>query len=324
MEWLFQLIAPVQSWLFETIVLPLLYHTGFMSYADDASDATGMFVLGVAEIALIYATLRPLEAVAPVERWETRRGVRVDVLYTFLYQAGALPLLFFLLLNVPLAELDYALRAIGYLPPNLEELVPWLGLHPLAAFLAYVAVLDLADYWRHRLQHRFNWWWSLHAVHHSQRMMSLWTDSRNHVLDGLIQSLWFAFVAQLIGVPGEQFVLIVLFFRFVESLSHTNLRAGFGTIGDRLLVSPRYHRIHHGIGVGHEGAARGCNFATLFPVWDWLFGTANFERLYPPTGIRDQLNGADYGEGFMAQQWNALRRLWRALRPSTSGPAGEA
>lgn len=72
-------------------------------------------------------------------------------------------------------------------------------------------------------------------------------------------------------------------------------------------MSPRYHRLHHGI--GHEGAARGCNFATLFPVWDMLFGTAHFERAYPPTGIRDQLDGRDYGQGFWSQQWLALRRM---------------
>jgi sterol desaturase/sphingolipid hydroxylase (fatty acid hydroxylase superfamily) len=248
----------------------------------------------------------------------------VDVLYTFLYKTGALSFIFFLLLVVPLGHLDYLLREFGYVPPNLEELMPWLRQHPVAAFLTYVVTIDFAEYWRHRLQHRFRWWWALHAVHHSQRTMSYWTDDRNHVLDGLLQSLWLALVAQLIGVPGSQFVLIVMLFRLVESLSHANLRLGFGALGDRLLVSPRYHRIHHGIGLGHEGKARGCNFAILFPAWDWIFGTANFEQLYPPTGIRDQLQGADYGQGFADQQLKALTRLRRALAPTAPRPAEEA
>src|SRR2546426_7135319 len=50
------------------------------------------------------------------------------------------------------------------------------------------------------------------------------TDDRNHVVDGLIESLWFALVAQLIGVSGSQFVLIVFVFTLVESLSHVNAR----------------------------------------------------------------------------------------------------
>ena len=145
--------------------------------------------------------------------------------------------------------------------------------------------------------------------------MSFWSDDRNHVLDGLIEALWLALVAQLIGVSGSQFVFIVFVFALVESLSHANLRFNFGRAGDRLLVSPLFHRVHHGIGVGHEGGARGCNFATLFPLWDVIFGTANFTRAAPPTGIRDQLDGADYGAGFVDQQLKGFTRLRRALLP---------
>jgi sterol desaturase/sphingolipid hydroxylase (fatty acid hydroxylase superfamily) len=311
MEWLFALVEPAQSWLFQALVLPALYELGFMSWADDAYNATGMFVLGVTEIALIYALVRPLELLRPVERWTERRAVRVDVLYTLLYRSGALPLVFFLILDTLFYPVHTGLRAAGYLPPNLEELVPWLGAHPLAAFLAYLLLIDFSVYWFHRLQHRFDWWWALHAVHHSQREMTLWTDDRNHVLDGLLLALWEAVVALLIGVPGELFFGVVLVTRGVESLSHANVRLGFGRLGDRLLVSPHYHRVHHGIGVGHEGSARGCNFATLFPVWDVLFGTARFGGDYPATGIRDQLEGVDYGQGFLAQQGKALMRMLR-------------
>jgi sterol desaturase/sphingolipid hydroxylase (fatty acid hydroxylase superfamily) len=314
MDWLFRLVEPAQSWLFQELVLPAMHTLGFMSWADSAYDATGLFLIGLAEIALVYLLLRPLEWWRPAEAWTDRRAVRVDVLYTLLYRSGALPLAFFLILEPLLNPLHASLRTAGYLPPNLEELIPWLATQPLAAFLAYAAVIDLAEYWRHRLQHRFRWWWALHAVHHSQRQLSLWADDRNHVLDGLIQSLWLALVALAIGVAGAQFFGVVLLMRLIESLSHTNVRLGFGVIGDRLLVSPRYHRVHHGIGVGHEGAAWGRNFATLFPLWDILFGTADFGRYYPATGIRDQLEGADYGRGFLDQQWQALRRMVR--RPS--------
>jgi sterol desaturase/sphingolipid hydroxylase (fatty acid hydroxylase superfamily) len=58
----------------------------------------------------------------------------------------------------------------------------------------------------------------------------------------------------------------------------------------------------------------GSNFGVLLPWWDMLFGTANFEQRYDPTGIRDQLEtdgeiGRDYGRGFWAQQWLGLKRL---------------
>ena len=53
----------------------------------------------------------------------------------------------------------------------------------------------------------------------------------------------------------------------------------------------------------------------LLPVWDMLFGTANFELRYDPTGIRDQVEPdargrlRDYGEGFWSQQWRGVLRL---------------
>ena len=99
---------------------------------------------------------------------------------------------------------------------------------------------------------------------------------------------WFTIIALAIGIPGDQFVGIVVLVQLVEAMSHVNARISYGWLGKRLLVSPAFHRIHHGIGVGHEGRARGCNFAVLFPVWDILFGTARFDLAPGATGIRDQ------------------------------------
>jgi sterol desaturase/sphingolipid hydroxylase (fatty acid hydroxylase superfamily) len=139
--------------------------------------------------------------------------------------------------------------------------------------------------------------------------MTFWTDDRNHLLDMVMTDFVLALVAVLVGVGPGQFVAIVALSRALESLSHANVRLSFGKAGEWLLVSPRFHRVHHAIGLGHEGERLGCNFAVLFPVWDHLFGTANTTREFPATGIRDQLHGRDYGEGFWRQQWLGLKRL---------------
>ena len=53
----------------------------------------------------------------------------------------------------------------------------------------------------------------------------------------------------------------------------------------------------------------GHNFGVLLPWWDMLFGTANFELRYDPTGIRDQVEKQrDYGSGFWSQQWLGMKR----------------
>ncbi|MFY7984716.1 MAG: sterol desaturase family protein, partial [Burkholderiaceae bacterium] len=141
-----------------------------------------------------------------------------------------------------------------------------------------------------------------------------WSDNRNHLLDDLIRDSLLVLLALAIGVAPSQFVAIVAITQLSESLQHANLRLSFGRIGSRLWVSPRFHRLHHSIGIGHETAGAGTlgghNFGVLLPWWDMLFGTANFEDRYDPTGIRDQVEqGRNYGRGFWEQQWLGLKRL---------------
>jgi sterol desaturase/sphingolipid hydroxylase (fatty acid hydroxylase superfamily) len=310
---LVEAFTALQAAVFQTAVLPALYALGLMDFSELAFDATEFALLGIAQIAVAYVLLRPLEAWFPAERWAQRLSVRTDVLYTFLHRIGVLPVAIYAVLTPVIDALDAQLRLMGFIPLGLEDLVPGLAGSVAATFVVYLLVLDLADYWRHRLQHRFSWWWALHSLHHSQQQMTFWTDDRNHLLDDVIGGLWFALIALVIGVPPEQFVAIVWLTRFVESLSHANFRFGFGALGERLLVSPRFHRTHHAIGVGHQGVRYGCNFATLFPLWDIVFGTANFSHRGMATGVADQLQGRDYGETFLTQQWLGFVRLMRAF-----------
>ncbi len=309
MDSLVALWAQAHAALFESVVQPAVFHLGLVSWLEASFDATEIFMIGAAEVVVLAVVLGALEKWRPVEVWADRRAVRVDVAYTLLVRLGVLPLAIFFLLLPVVDGLDGWLRMHDIIPPKLEDAFPALFDHPVASFLAYLVVIDFVLYWVHRAQHAFGWWWALHALHHSQREMTFWTDDRNHLLDMVITDLVLAVAALLVGVAPGQFVAIVAVTRAVESLSHANVRLAFGRVGERLLVSPRFHRVHHAIGLGHEGARQGCNFAVLFPLWDHLFGTANTVREFPATGIRDQLHGRDYGEGFWRQQWLGLKRL---------------
>ena len=142
----------------------------------------------------------------------------------------------------------------------------------------------------------------------------MWSDNRNHLLDSILIDSVIVVVAQLIGVASDQFILIVALTQLSESFQHANVRLWFGRVGERLWVSPRFHRLHHSIGIGHETngpkTLGGHNFGVLLPWWDMLFGTANFEQRYDPTGVRDQVEkDRDYGSGFWSQQWLGIKRL---------------
>ena len=315
-EFLIDAFSQVQLWLFEALVQPLVFGLGGGNLLEDAFAATGWLLVGMLQIAVMLLLLWPLERWRPVEAVNDPAAVRTDVVYTLIHRLGLFRLALFFSIDPLWDSLAGAMRMQGL--PTLQIDALWPGITDIAivSFCIYLLLLDLVNYWLHRWQHASNLWWALHSLHHSQRQMTMWSDNRNHLLDDLLLSAIFALLARLIGVEPGQFVALVAVSQLMESLQHANLKLGFGPL-EYLLVSPRFHRLHHSIGIGHEssgpGTLGGHNFGVLFPVWDMLFGTANFEMRWDATGVRDQLpaeGGRDYGRGFWQQQWLGLRRLF--------------
>ena len=310
----------VQQWLFEAAVQPVVFGLGGASILAEAFNATGWLLVGLLQLAVLLLGIGVLQRWRPIEPVMDRAAVRTDVVYTLVHQLGLFRLALFFAVD-PLWDTLWGWLAVqGVTGWQLDTLIAplWPGVSDtaLVSFLVYLVVFDLANYLIHRGQHQFDWWWALHAVHHSQQQMTMWTDNRNHLLDSLIVDVLIVQIGHAIGVAPGQFVAAVALSQLVENLSHANVRLGFGWLGERLLVSPRFHRTHHAIGIGHEsqgqGTLGGHNFSVLFPVWDVLFGTAHFGGGLDATGIRDQLpeaGGRDYGRGFWAQQWLGLLRL---------------
>jgi sterol desaturase/sphingolipid hydroxylase (fatty acid hydroxylase superfamily) len=332
-----ELIGYLQNILFEHIVQPLMYAIGLMEYVETAFDGIEWFVVGAFELLLVFVLMITLErwmpaenqaalsvvensnpnAIAPFsfhgdrQRTERRVGIRTDIIYSAIHRLGIFPLAVFFTI-VPLIDgLEAHLRLWGISRPNFENWFPALAQQPVLAFVAYLVVLDFVDYWIHRGQHHVNRWWALHSLHHSQRYMTVWSDNRNHLLDDFLRDGLLALVALVIGIPPGQYLWLIAMSRLLQSFQHGNLKISFGQVGDKLLVSPWYHRLHHAIGTGHEGIHQGCNFAVLFPVWDWIFHTADWQVRYQPTGVSDQLRGVSYGDGFWSQQALGLKRLFQ-------------
>ena len=350
MEFLSSLFDTAQQWVFEQVFQPLMFNLGLANFLEDGYTAAGWFLVGCVQILIMVLVIAPLQRWRPVEAVTDKHAIRVDMLYTLIHRLGLFRLAMFFTIDPLWDWLLGSLRMQGYETWHVDTL--WPGVTDVAwvSLLIYLVIFDFVAYWIHRGQHSFVWWWKLHALHHSQRQMTMWSDNRNHLLDDVIHDSILVLVAVLIGVAPSQFVAIVAITQLSESLQHANLRVWFGRSGERLWISPRFHRRHHAIGIGHEspskpvqaaGAAAavaasqpvtvpveaaapakprprlgGCNFGVLLPWWDMLFGTANFELRYDPTGIRDQVQPnkqgqlRDYGSGFWSQQWRGVLRLF--------------
>lgn len=349
MQWLIEQFFVLHQWLFESLVQPLMFSLGMANYLESGYAGTEWFLMGVVDIALLLILIRPLEMWRPVEAVTDKRAVWTDVIYTLIHRLALFRLALFFTVQPLLEMLKAELHGAGFQSMQLENLWPGVSDHVLVSFVLYLVVIDFVEYWLHRAQHHFNWWWALHSLHHSQRQLTMWSDNRNHLLDDVIIDACLVLFAYLIGVPPEQFIVLTVLSRVAQSFQHANVRLSFngfaGGLFEHLFISPRFHRVHHSIGIGHESPVKpkrklsgagpsqaasaptggsegaiapsvgavtlgGSNFGVLLPWWDMLFRTASFVERYDATGVRDQVEqGRDYGRGFWAQQWLGFKRL---------------
>jgi len=140
-----------------------------------------------------------------------------------------------------------------------------------AAAIVSVLLLDLTNYWIHRLFHVVPVLWRTHRVHHADLDYDFTTALRFHPLeDALASPLLFAVIAAL-GIPVGAVVIREVLTVAHGIVSHANIR--LAERWDRLIrlvvVTPDMHRVHHSA----RRVETDSNFSGLFPVWDRLFGT---------------------------------------------------
>jgi sterol desaturase/sphingolipid hydroxylase (fatty acid hydroxylase superfamily) len=159
--------------------------------------------------------------------------------------------------------------------------------------LASVAFVDLVAFGAHVLQHRVPLLWEFHRVHHSLPVMHPLSNYREHPVDNFVYasshgvSLGIATAAAALMLGCELEAVDVLgvnavhfAFNFLGyNLRHSHVWMRWPSWLGYVLGSPAYHQIHHSCAPQHADR----NFAFLFPVWDWLFGS-----LYLP-GERETL-----------------------------------
>ena len=308
--------ASVQEFLFSNVVAPVLYQLNLMSWAEDLFDGIDWFLFGCIQIFLIVFVLRAWERFTPAEKQESfSKASRADVFYTLIHRLGIFHGMIFIVLSGFFFEIDSILHDFRFDRLNIESWWPGVSSIPFISFLIYLVLLDFVDYLYHRASHAFNWWWQLHSLHHSQTVMTAWSDNRNHVLDDIMRASFMAFFALLFGVSPGQFIMLFALSQFIQSWQHANIKVHLGP-AKYLLISPMFHRMHHAVGYGHEakgkpGVLGGCNFGILFPWWDMLFKTAVFTKEVYPTGVRN----LTVSENILSQQWQSLVRAAKEFKP---------
>lgn len=178
---------------------------------------------------------------------------------------------------------------------------------PLPSALAFgstLVVMDCAIYWQHRAFHYFPLLWRAHRVHHSDPGFDVSLGLRFHPFEIVPSAAFKLIVVVALGAPVAAVVVYELMLLGMSLFTHADLRlpARIETVVRKLLVTPDWHRVHHGIDRDeHEQ-----NFGNILIVWDRLFGTA---REQPRDGHHDMAIGlADYSRPEGLSIWQLLRQ----------------
>jgi sterol desaturase/sphingolipid hydroxylase (fatty acid hydroxylase superfamily) len=154
--------------------------------------------------------------------------------------------------------------------------------------------MDAANWAAHVANHRYASFWRLHALHHSQEDMSVFTTFRTHPL---IHATYLpaAIPAVVLGANGGLPAAAMIVYGCLVALPHANLRWSLGPLG-KVIVSPAYHRIHHVRELGPDGAV---NFGFVLVVWDRLARRAELPVAGPPvlTGLARRPVPVEQGVG---------------------------
>lgn len=154
----------------------------------------------------------------------------------------------------------------------------------LLKYTVWILAVDLSSWCHHWVKHKVPWFWQLHAVHHSQKELNLFTDLRYHAFEYLISRTLVTFPLLTLQTNLQEIVYFNLFHEWYTHLYHARIRSDFGWLR-YVLVTPQSHRIHHSSETAHHDK----NFGVIFSFWDRLFGTQYTGwHEYPETGIRDK------------------------------------
>ncbi len=178
------------------------------------------------------------------------------------------------------------------------------------SLLTYLVLFDLQQYAFHRIAHRSAFFWSMHSLHHSARVVTVTSSTRHFWLEEVIGVALALPFGLALRVPVEVLMVAAPLRSLIVALAHTNIRASYGLFS-LLITGPQYHRIHHSSQSEHIDR----NFAELFPVWDVIFGTVWRPKPeeFPATGLA----GGEVPAGFVDLiVWPVRHRLARAVSPS--------
>ena len=206
--------------------------------------------------------------------------------------------------------------------------------HINATWLTYViafVVLDFVGYTVHALDHKINFFWNSHIIHHSSEEFNLACALRQSVSVFVRLFVILLLPAALLGVPGTVIAVVAPLHLFAQFWYHTQHINKMGFL-EKIIVTPSHHRVHHAINKEYIDK----NYGQIFIFWDKLFGTFQEElkevpavygitrpvKTWNPIKINFQHMSLLFKDAWYARNWKDKLRVW--YKPTGWRPADVA
>lgn len=171
-------------------------------------------------------------------------------------------------------------------------------------FIVTFILLDFANYWSHRFEHKINLFWNRHIIHHSSEEFNLACALRQPI-SSIVGIFFFLYIPlAIVGVSPKVVAVLAPIHLFAQFWYHTRLIGKLGFL-EYIIVTPSHHRVHHAINDEYIDK----NYAPIFILWDRFFGTFQEELDEVP---------AVYGIKKPAKTWNPIlinfQHIWQLMK----------
>ena len=129
-----------------------------------------------------------------------------------------------------------------------------------------IILSDILIYWGHRLQHKVDFLWRFHKVHHTAEHMDWLAAHREHQIDTIYTMGLINLPAIIMGFPLQTIAGVIAFRGIWAIYIHSNVRLPFPALR-WLIGSPELHHWHH------DRERDAGNYANISPLMDIIFGT---------------------------------------------------
>ena len=197
------------------------------------------------------------------------------------------------------------------------------GIWPTAWPIALQVVLativrEFFDYWAHRVMHKVDWLWRLHATHHQPGRVYFLNGTRAHPLEVVFR---FGFIGVIplaaLGIDPTVLALVAVAATCADVYQHANVAIRLGPLSWVYSIGDA-HRWHHSKTRGEADT----NYGNVYLFWDAVFGTRYVpDDREPPTDAG--IEGLEAWPGNYFAQWASPLR-WQAILDASVARASDS